>query len=145
MKNAVPMVGLVIGGEIINLIRQTGAVAQVVLVILLIFSIMSWSVILTKWSAVRRARAQSWRFLLAFLCPSANRQGIYTGIVACILFTAWATLTLGEKRILDLGRFNFPWHDYMIGAIGNVSRASAPVSVITIESTAAKIGRSTKK
>ena len=25
-----------------------------------------------------------------------------------------------QKRILDLGRFNFPWHDYMIGAIGNV-------------------------
>ena len=36
-----------IGGEIFNLIRQTGAVAQVVLAILLIFSIMSWSVILT--------------------------------------------------------------------------------------------------
>jgi hypothetical protein len=27
---------------------------------------------------------------------------------------------MGEKRVLDLGRFNFPWHDYMIGAIGNV-------------------------
>ena len=37
-----------IGGEIFNLIRQTGAVAQVVLVILLIFSIMSWSVILDQ-------------------------------------------------------------------------------------------------
>src|SRR6185369_13780720 len=59
-------------------------------------------------------------FLLAFLCPSANRHGIYAGIGACFLFTAWATLTLGEKRALDLGRFNFPWHDYMIGAIGNV-------------------------
>ena len=30
------------------------------------------------------------------------------------------TMTLGEKRILDLGHFNFPWHDYMIGAIGHV-------------------------
>src|SRR5580765_7405402 len=55
-----------IGGEIFNLIKQTGAVAQVVLVILLIFSIMSWSVILTKWASVRRARAQSGRFLRAF-------------------------------------------------------------------------------
>ena len=60
------LVGLIIGGEIINLIRQTGAVAQVVLVILLIFSIMSWSVILTKWASIRRARAQSGRFLRAF-------------------------------------------------------------------------------
>jgi len=59
-------------------------------------------------------------FLLAFLSQRTNRQGVYVGIAACLLFTAWATLTLGEKRILDLGRFNFPWHDYMIGAIGNV-------------------------
>jgi biopolymer transport protein TolQ len=56
----------VIGGEVFNLIRQTGAVAQVVLVILLIFSIMSWSIILTKWAAIKRARAQSGRFLRAF-------------------------------------------------------------------------------
>jgi len=55
-----------IGGEVFNLIRQTGAVAQVVLIILLIFSIMSWSVILTKWSSLNRARAQSGRFLRAF-------------------------------------------------------------------------------
>jgi biopolymer transport protein TolQ len=56
----------VIGGEVFNLIRQTGAVAQIVLVILLIFSIMSWSIILTKWAAIKRARAQSGRFLRAF-------------------------------------------------------------------------------
>jgi biopolymer transport protein TolQ len=55
-----------IGGEIFNLIRQTGAVAQVVLFILLIFSIMSWSIILTKWAAIKRARAQSGKFLRAF-------------------------------------------------------------------------------
>jgi len=61
-----PVFASVIGGEIFNLIRQTGAVAQVVLVILLIFSIMSWSVILTKWSSIKRARAQSGRFLRAF-------------------------------------------------------------------------------
>ena len=61
-----PLSAYVIGGEIFNLIRQTGAVAQVVLVILLIFSIMSWSIILTKWAAIKRARAQSGRFLRAF-------------------------------------------------------------------------------
>src|ERR1041385_4566675 len=63
---AAPVLASFIGGEIFNLIRQTGAVAQVVLLILLIFSIMSWSVILTKWSAIKRARAQSGRFLRAF-------------------------------------------------------------------------------
>jgi SSS family solute:Na+ symporter len=59
-------------------------------------------------------------FLLAFLSPRTNRRGVYAGIAACIGFTAWATLTMGEKRVLSLGYFNFPWHDYMIGAIGHV-------------------------
>ncbi|CAN5597388.1 sodium:solute symporter [soil metagenome] len=58
-------------------------------------------------------------FLLAFLVPTANRTGAIAGIVANLLFTLWATLTLGGKTV-DLGRFNFPWHDYMIGAIGHV-------------------------
>ena len=49
-----------------NLIRQTGAVAQVVLLILLVFSILSWSIILSKWASIRRARTQSGRFLRAF-------------------------------------------------------------------------------
>jgi biopolymer transport protein TolQ len=66
LKHAVTLAGLVIGGEIVNLIRNTGAVAQVVLAILLVFSILSWSVILTKWGALRRARTQSGRFLRAF-------------------------------------------------------------------------------
>jgi biopolymer transport protein TolQ len=58
--------GFVIGGEIVTLIRQTGAVAQTVLLILLLFSIMSWSIILSKWASLGRARTQSGRFLRAF-------------------------------------------------------------------------------
>ncbi|HMF92571.1 MAG TPA: MotA/TolQ/ExbB proton channel family protein [Candidatus Angelobacter sp.] len=58
--------GFAIGGEIVTLIRQTGIVAQAVLLVLLAFSIISWSIILTKWASLRRARAQSGRFLRAF-------------------------------------------------------------------------------
>jgi biopolymer transport protein TolQ len=58
--------GFVIGGEIVTLVKQTGAVAQVVLLILLIFSVMSWSIILSKWGSLGRARRQSGRFLRAF-------------------------------------------------------------------------------
>jgi SSS family solute:Na+ symporter len=58
-------------------------------------------------------------FLLAFLVRGATRQGAIAGIVASLIFTAWATVTQGGK-ILDMGRFNFPWHDYMIGAIGHI-------------------------
>ncbi|MFB3825697.1 MAG: sodium:solute symporter [Bryobacteraceae bacterium] len=59
-------------------------------------------------------------FLLAFLSPRANRQGVYTGIAACVVFTAWATVTLASNRVVDMGPLNFPWHDYMIGATGHI-------------------------
>jgi biopolymer transport protein TolQ len=60
------LLGTLIGGEIVNLVQQTGAVAKVVLLILLIFSILSWGIILSKWGSLRRARTQSGRFLRAF-------------------------------------------------------------------------------
>src|SRR5438477_11536614 len=62
----IPFVCSFIGGEIVNLIEETGLVAQVVLLILLLFSVLSWSIILSKWASLRRARTQSGRFLRAF-------------------------------------------------------------------------------
>jgi SSS family solute:Na+ symporter len=61
-------------------------------------------------------------FLLGILVPRANEKGLYVGMIACILFTAWATLTTtshevnGTKQLLwDLGNLNFPHHTYMLG------------------------------
>jgi len=62
----ISLLAVVIGGEIVKLVRETGAVAQGVLLILLFFSIISWSIILSKWATLRRARAQSARFLRMF-------------------------------------------------------------------------------
>jgi SSS family solute:Na+ symporter len=60
-------------------------------------------------------------FLLAYLSRRATRQGAYLGIAASVLFTAWATLTLkGDNRVLDLGAFNYPWHDLTIGAVAHM-------------------------
>jgi biopolymer transport protein TolQ len=60
------LLSFVIGGEIVNLVWQTGPVAKAVLIILLFFSILSWSIILARWNMLRRARVQSGRFLRAF-------------------------------------------------------------------------------
>jgi len=57
---------LVIGGEILDLVGETGPVAKSVLFLLLAFSLLSWAIILSKWSVLRRARVQSGRFLRAF-------------------------------------------------------------------------------
>jgi biopolymer transport protein TolQ len=55
-----------IGGEVVNLLWQSGPVAKLVLIILLGFSIFSWAIILAKWNKLRRGRVQSARFLRAF-------------------------------------------------------------------------------
>jgi biopolymer transport protein TolQ len=66
MSKFVLLFAFAIGSEIANLLWQSGAVAKAVLVILAVFSILSWSIILGKWGSFRRARVQSGRFLRAF-------------------------------------------------------------------------------
>src|SRR5215467_4257107 len=61
-----PFPALFVGGEILDMVRETGAVAQAVLLLLLIFSLISWAIILSKWSVLRRSRVQSGRFVRAF-------------------------------------------------------------------------------
>jgi biopolymer transport protein TolQ len=55
-----------VGGEVVDMISNSGAVAKLVLLVLLSFSLISWAIILTKWGLLRRAKAQSGRFVRAF-------------------------------------------------------------------------------
>jgi biopolymer transport protein TolQ len=55
-----------VGGEIVDLVLQTGPVAKTVLLLLLAFSVLSWGVILSKWRLIRNARTQSGRFVRSF-------------------------------------------------------------------------------
>ena len=57
---------LFVGGEIVDLVLQTGAVAKTVLFLLIAFSVLSWAVILSKWRLISRARSQSGRFVRTF-------------------------------------------------------------------------------
>ena len=62
-------------------------------------------------------------FLLGILSRRANKQGLYVGIAACVLFTAYAVLTttkIGDHLILDLGKFNFHQHKYMLGVYSHL-------------------------
>lgn len=58
-------------------------------------------------------------FLLAFFTRRANRQGLWIGVSAALIFTAWATLTGSKFKMLDLG-WNYTWPDVMIGVIAHV-------------------------
>lgn len=57
-------------------------------------------------------------FFLGFLTRRATRTGCNLGIIACIIFTAWALLTEPKTRTLDLA-FNFELNPILIGLIGH--------------------------
>jgi|TARA_B100001971_G_C18264344_1_gene590336 SSS family solute:Na+ symporter len=66
-------------------------------------------------------------FILGLVSKRANKQGLYIGIAASVLFTGYALLTsspmalFGEKRLLlDLGDYNFTHHKYMLGVYSHV-------------------------
>ena len=66
-------------------------------------------------------------FLLGIFVPRANKQGLYIGIVACVLYTAYALLsstpigTGDDKRLLlDLGKLNYTQHKYMLGVYSHI-------------------------
>lgn len=68
-------------------------------------------------------------FLLGLFSRRANSKGLYVGIAAAVLFTAYAVLTstavdihgTGTKEILlDLGDWNFTHHKYMLGVYSHL-------------------------
>jgi len=68
-------------------------------------------------------------FMLGLLSRRANKQGLYIGIAAAVLFTAYAVLTstkvdihgTGVKETLvDLGNWNFSHHKYMLGVYSHL-------------------------
>lgn len=58
-------------------------------------------------------------FFLGFLTRRATRLGCYSGVAACLAFTAWGLLTSPGTRLLDLG-FNFTLNPILIGLCGHL-------------------------
>jgi biopolymer transport protein TolQ len=55
-----------LNGGVLDLVLNAGPVGKFVLVVLLVFSIVSWALIVEKWWEFRRVRRESMRFLRAF-------------------------------------------------------------------------------
>jgi SSS family solute:Na+ symporter len=58
-------------------------------------------------------------FLLAFLIQRAGRIAAVISIAVNLIFTTWATLTMNGGHTWNLHRWNYPWHELTIGAVGN--------------------------
>ncbi|MBB5057651.1 biopolymer transport protein TolQ [Granulicella aggregans] len=54
------------GSALLEMVHNSGPVAFAVLITLLLASVFSWTIMLSKWSSFRRAQAQSTRFIRAF-------------------------------------------------------------------------------
>ena len=64
-------------------------------------------------------------FALGMLFRWTTARGAYVGILACIVFTVWATLTTvtlpgATSPMLDLGSFNYGLSPFLIGILGHV-------------------------
>ena len=64
-------------------------------------------------------------FSLGWLFSWTTSQGAYVGILACLLFTAWATMTQislpsTNMPVLDLGIFNCTLSLWLIGSLGHL-------------------------
>lgn len=64
-------------------------------------------------------------FMLGLFFKKATARGAYTGIIACVVFTIWATLTTNklpyfDRTLLNLGRFNYPFVAYTIGIFNHI-------------------------
>lgn len=62
--------------SILNLILDSGTVAKAVIIVLLIFSIVSWAIMAERWRYFRRAQAQS-RHFLAFFQSRRDYDQVY--------------------------------------------------------------------
>lgn len=62
-------------------------------------------------------------FLLGLFSKRANKQGLYIGMAACVIFTGYAVLTstkINDHLIIDLGKLNFTHHKYMLGVYSHL-------------------------
>lgn len=112
--------------EIVKFFLQTGWVAKVVLVTLIIFSLASWSVILGKWRELGAARRASDRFLKIFrkasrLNEAAESVSNHRSAPLAGMFQAGYTEL--EAQIRSLRRTAGPDTPLQIKSLDGVSRA----------------------
>jgi len=112
--------------EILSFFLQTGWIAKIVLVTLLLFSLASWSVILAKWRELSAARRGSERFLRVFrkasrLSEAAEAAPQHRSSPLAAMFLAGYTEL--EAGIRATRRAGAPDSELKLRSLDGVSRA----------------------
>jgi len=63
-------------GSVLSMIMDAGSLVQLVLFILLVFSVVSWAVIATKYRSLRKANSENSLFLQAYM-KSSNLADVF--------------------------------------------------------------------
>ncbi|HKV54702.1 MAG TPA: MotA/TolQ/ExbB proton channel family protein [Candidatus Binataceae bacterium] len=91
------------GPGLVDLLLGTGPVVQVVLLLLIAFSIGSWGIIIYKFLQISRARSESERFLAIFW-ESKNLAAIHTASVGLNRSPLAQVFRAGYQELLQLTR-----------------------------------------
>ena len=107
-----PQIGTVAPLSILEMILRSSWVAQAVLLLLLVFSIVSWAIIFAKWSGFRKARNEDKKFLDVFH-KSESLTNIYnlsrelkSSPVARVFLTGYHELYVFQEMARDEGKNN---------------------------------------
>jgi SSS family solute:Na+ symporter len=73
-------------------------------------------------------------FILGMFFRRVAIHGALAGIIACVVFTTWATLTSVElpvfgRTVFDMGDYNYSWNNKLIGVFGNIIMVSTALAV----------------
>lgn len=112
--------------ELLRFFLSTGWVARIVLAILVLFSLASWSVILAKWRELSAARAASEKFLKVFrkasrLNEAAEAVGRHRSSPLAVIFQAGYTEL--EATIRAARRTSGPEAALRVGSLTGVERS----------------------
>ena len=85
-----------LGSNVLDLVLQAGPVAKAVLVLLGVFSIVSWALIVDKWWQLRRVRSATVAFVRAY--REGRRPSVVLGAAKKLLHAADIECTAAEMR-----------------------------------------------
>lgn len=113
---------LLLQTSLLDLVKSGSALANAVLVLLVIFSIASWTIIFSKWSALGAAKTGNSRFIRAF----RKSNTLETAVATCEQFRPAPLVTVFEDGYAEVSR-----QVKVRGGIGNREAIARTLQIAT--------------
>ncbi len=90
-------------GSVLSMIMDAGILVQLVLLILLVFSVVSWAVIATKYRSLRKANSENSLFLQAYM-KSSNLADVFPEAKRYTSSTLAAVFRAGYAELISMAK-----------------------------------------